>query len=74
VVRELRFVFAVEARFYPVMRELEASHPDVSVGSYPHLETRELVIRFLGDDGKRVSEAVEIVRARVATMGMTPTA
>ena len=73
VVRELRFVFAVEARFYPVMRELEASHPDVSVGSYPHFETKELVIRFLGQDGDRVAEALEIVRARVATMGLTPT-
>lgn len=73
VVRELRFVFAVEARFYPVMRELEASHPDVSVGSYPHFETKELVIRFLGEDPKRVDEAAEIVRARVATMGLTPT-
>jgi nicotinamide-nucleotide amidase len=73
VVRELRFVFAVEARFYPVMRELEASHPDVSVGSYPHFETKELVIRFLGEDGSRVAEAVEIVRARVAIMGLTPT-
>jgi nicotinamide-nucleotide amidase len=74
VVHELRFVFAVEARFFPVMRELEASHPDVSVGSYPHQETRELVIRFLGEDGARVAEAVEIVRARVASMGLTPTA
>lgn len=33
VVRELRFAFAVEARFYPVMRELEETHPEVSVGS-----------------------------------------
>jgi molybdenum cofactor synthesis domain-containing protein len=73
IVRELRFAFAVEARFYPVMRELEASHPEVSVGSYPHFETKELVIRFLGEDGARVSEAVEIVRNRVAVMGLTPT-
>lgn len=73
VVRELRFVFAVEARFYQVMRELEASHPDVSVGSYPHFETKELVIRFLGDDARRVAEATEIVRVRVASMGLTPT-
>src|SRR5204862_1896738 len=38
---ELRFSFAPEARFYPVMRELETSHPDVSVGSYPDTRTRE---------------------------------
>lgn len=72
VVRELRFVFAVEARFYPVMRELETSHPDVSVGSYPNFQTRELVIRFTGQDEPRVLEAMEIVRQRVATMGVTP--
>src|SRR5438105_14502752 len=37
-VREVRFNFAVEARFYPLMRELEESHPNVSVGSYPNFE------------------------------------
>src|SRR5205807_2470059 len=53
-VRELRFTFAVEARFYPLMRELEEKFPDVSVGSYPNFETKELVIRCLGSDPKRV--------------------
>ena len=72
IVRELRFLFAVEAGFYPVMRELEASHSDVSVGSYPNFETRELVIRFLGDDPGRVAEAMDIVRRHVAPMGLTP--
>jgi len=70
-VRELRFNFAVEARFYPVMRELEESHPDVSVGSYPNFETKELVIRCLGDDPKRVEEVIELVRRRVEALGMT---
>jgi len=74
VVRELRFVFAVEARFYPVMRELETSHPDVSVGSYPSFQTRELVIRFTGQEERRVLEAMEIVRQRVAPMGLSPMA
>lgn len=73
VVRELRFVFAVEARFYPVMRELELSHPDVSVGSYPNFQTRELTIRFTGQDERRMLEAMEIVRQRVAPMGLAPT-
>jgi len=73
VVHELRFVFAVEARFYPVMRELETSHPDVSVGSYPSFQTRELVIRFTGHEERRVLEAMEIVRQRVAPMGLSPT-
>jgi molybdopterin-biosynthesis enzyme MoeA-like protein len=71
-VRELRFQFAVEARFYPVLRELEESHPEVSVGSYPNFETKELVIRCIGDDPARVEEAAAIVAQRVAAMGMAP--
>jgi molybdenum cofactor synthesis domain-containing protein len=63
-VRELRFTFAVEARFYPLMRELEETHPDVSVGSYPNFETKELVIRVLGADPKRVDEALDLIRRR----------
>jgi nicotinamide-nucleotide amidase len=69
-VREVRFTFAVEARFYPLMRELEESFPDVSVGSYPNFETKELVIRCLGTDPKRVDEVVELVRRRTETLGM----
>ena len=63
-VRELRFTFAVEARFYPLMRELEETFPDVSVGSYPNFETKELVIRILGIDPKRVEEASGIIQRR----------
>ncbi len=66
VVRELRFQFAVEARFYPVLRELEQTHPEVSVGSYPNFETKELVIRCLGQDEKQVAEAAAIVARRMA--------
>jgi molybdenum cofactor synthesis domain-containing protein len=69
-VRELHFTFAVEARFYPLMRELEQSFPDVSVGSYPNFETKELVIRCLGSDPKRVDEVIGIVRRRSAELGM----
>jgi molybdenum cofactor synthesis domain-containing protein len=71
-VRELRFSFAPESRFYAVMRELEASHPDVSVGSYPHFETKELIIRLLGDDPARVAQAMELILQRGASMGFTP--
>jgi nicotinamide-nucleotide amidase len=63
-VRELRFTFAVEARFYPLMRELEETHPDVSVGSYPNFETKELVIRVLGADRRRVEDALEVIKRR----------
>ncbi len=70
-VRELRFTFAVEARFYPLMRELEQSHPDVSVGSYPNFETKELVIRCLGVSAQRVDEVIEVVRRRSTELGFT---
>ncbi len=63
-VREVRFTFAVEARFYPLMRELEGTFPDVSVGSYPNFETKELVIRILGADPKRVEAALEEIKRR----------
>jgi molybdenum cofactor synthesis domain-containing protein len=69
-VRELRFTFAVEARFYPLMRELEGRFPDVSVGSYPNFETKELVIRCLGPDPKRVEEVLEVIRRRSEQLGM----
>jgi molybdenum cofactor synthesis domain-containing protein len=71
-VRELRFDFAVEARFYPLMRELESSHPNVSVGSYPNFETKELVIRCLGEEPAEVEAVADILRRRVAALGMSP--
>jgi len=71
VVRELRFTFAVEARFYPVMRELEQTFPDVSIGSYPNFETKELVIRCLGADVRRVEAALEVIRRRSEGLGFT---
>lgn len=69
-VRELRFTFAVEARFYPLMRELEERYPDVSIGSYPNFETKELIIRCLGADPRLVDEVLDIVRRRSGELGM----
>ncbi len=71
-VRELRFSFAVEAKFYPLMRELEDTSPDVSVGSYPNFETKELVIRCVGSDPKRVEEVLDVIRKRSRELGFTP--
>ena len=70
-VRELRFTFAVEARFYPMMREIEENYRDVSIGSYPNFETKELVIRVLGADPKKVDEVIGIVRRRSEQLGMS---
>ncbi|MBO0684141.1 MAG: competence/damage-inducible protein A [Candidatus Dormibacteraeota bacterium] len=72
VVRELRFSFAPESRFYQVMRELEGTHPHVSVGSYPNLESRELTIRLSGHDGAEVLEAADLLQSRAADMGYVP--
>jgi molybdopterin-biosynthesis enzyme MoeA-like protein len=71
-VRELRFSFAVEAKFYPLMRELEDTSPDVSVGSYPNFETKELVIRCVGSNPRRVEEVLEVIRKRSRELGFTP--
>jgi hypothetical protein len=54
------------------MRELEVSHPDVSVGSYPDFQSRELTIRFSGASERRVVEAMALVRERVRPMGLEP--
>jgi hypothetical protein len=54
------------------MRELEETFPDVSVGSYPNFETKELVIRCLGSDPKRVEAAIDVVRREAGTLGFSP--
>jgi molybdopterin-biosynthesis enzyme MoeA-like protein len=72
VVRELRFAFAAEARFYPVMRELEETHPDVSVGSYPNHLTRELTIRVSAGEENRAQTVLETVRQFAAGLGLAP--
>jgi molybdenum cofactor synthesis domain-containing protein len=59
---EVRYRFAVEAEFFEPMRTLEREYPDVSVGSYPQTETRELVIRLRGADGERVAAAAAMLR------------
>ena len=61
-VAELRYRYAVEAEFFEPMRRIEAEFPDVSVGSYPQTETRELVIRVRGADPRRVEAALERIR------------
>lgn len=71
-VRELRFNFAVEARFYPVMREIEESYTDVSIGSYPNFESKELTIRVLGENHKSVDQVIEVVRKRSEELGFSP--
>ncbi|HVD00194.1 MAG TPA: molybdopterin-binding protein [Candidatus Dormibacteraeota bacterium] len=70
-VRELRIRFAVEGRFYPVLKELEETHPEVAVGSYPNFESKELTLRCTGADPARVEDALGILRRSATSLGYT---
>ena len=63
VVREVHYRSVPESEMYEPMLALEREFPDVSVGSYPHVEQRELVIRVRGHDAGRVDAAVARLRA-----------
>src|SRR5260370_35300345 len=71
-VRELRFSFAIEAKFYPLRRELEDTSPDAPVGSYPNFETKELVIRCVGSDPKRGEQGLDLLRKPSRKHGLRP--
>lgn len=62
VVREVHYTAVPEAEMYEPMRMLEREFPSVVVGSYPHVETRELVIRLRGHDAAAVDAAVARLR------------
>jgi molybdenum cofactor synthesis domain-containing protein len=68
-VRELHLQFAVEGRFWPVLKELEESHPDVAVGSYPNFESKELILRCTGADPARVEDAAAVLRRFAVSLG-----
>jgi molybdenum cofactor synthesis domain-containing protein len=63
VVREVHYRSVPESEMYEPMLVLEREFPDVSVGSYPHVEQRELVIRVRGHDAGRVDAAVARLRS-----------
>jgi molybdopterin-biosynthesis enzyme MoeA-like protein len=64
-VRELHYRLAPESMFHDVMRDLEAEYPDVSLGSYPQTETRELILRASGPEPERVEAVIKAIRDRV---------
>lgn len=68
-VRELRLRFAVEGRFWPVLKELEETHPDVAVGSYPNFDSKELVLRCTGADPIRVEDAATVLKRFAVSLG-----
>jgi molybdenum cofactor synthesis domain-containing protein len=63
VVREVRYRSVPESEMSEPMLVLEAEFPDVTVGSYPQVERRELVIRLRGREAERVDAAVARLRA-----------
>jgi len=63
VVREVRYRSVPESEMSEPMLVLEAEFPDVTVGSYPQVERRELVIRLRGREAHRVDAAVARLRA-----------
>jgi len=65
VVRELHYRMAPESMFHDVMRDLEREYPDVSLGSYPQTETRELILRASGPNPERVESVIRAIRDRV---------
>ena len=64
-VRELRYRLAPESLFHDAMAALELEYPDVSIGSYPQTETRELILRASGPDASRVDAVIHAIRDRV---------
>jgi nicotinamide-nucleotide amidase len=63
VVREVRYRSVPESEMSEPMLVLEAEFPDVTVGSYPQVERRELVIRLRGREADRVDAAVARLRS-----------
>jgi nicotinamide-nucleotide amidase len=65
-VRELHYRAAPESAFHDVMQALEREYPDVSLGSYPQTEVRELILRASGPDPARVEAVLSEIRKRVS--------
>jgi nicotinamide-nucleotide amidase len=66
VVRELRYRLAPESMFHDAMQALEREYPDVSLGSYPQTETRELIIRASGPNVAHVDAVIAAIHERVS--------
>ncbi len=65
-VGELHYAAAPESAFHDVMEALAREYPDVSLGSYPQTERRELILRASGQDPARVEAVLQAIRTRVS--------
>jgi nicotinamide-nucleotide amidase len=63
IVREVYYRSVPESEMSEPMLTLQAEFPDVTVGSYPQVEQRRLVIRLRGRDTARVDAAVARLRS-----------
>lgn len=63
VVREVTYRSVPESEMSAPMLTLQAEFPDVTVGSYPQVEQRRLVIRLRGRETARVDAAVARLRS-----------
>jgi molybdopterin-biosynthesis enzyme MoeA-like protein len=63
VVREVHYRSVPESEMSAPMLVLAREFPDVTVGSYPHVEQRDLVIRLKGQEASRVDAAVARLRS-----------
>ena len=66
VVRELRYRAVPESAFHDIMQILEREFPDVSLGSYPQTESRELILRANGPTAERVEAVLTAIRGGVS--------
>ena len=57
----LEFQNIPESTLAPALQQVAQEFPDVAIGSYPHVETRELTIRARGHDPARIHAALERV-------------
>jgi molybdopterin-biosynthesis enzyme MoeA-like protein len=71
-VRELHYRLAPESMFHDAMQALESQYPDVSVGSYPQTESRQLIIRASGRDPAQVDAVIRAIRERVRQYSPLP--
>ncbi|HET9050542.1 MAG TPA: molybdopterin-binding protein [Candidatus Dormibacteraeota bacterium] len=74
-VTELRYTDVIEAEIAGPMRAVAVAFPDVTVGSYPQTDRRELIVRVSGADRERVAAAaaaVDALRLAQGAGGETP--
>jgi nicotinamide-nucleotide amidase len=62
LVAEVTYVSVPEAEMYEPMRKLSSEFPEISVGSYPQTEKRQLIIRLSGYSGERLRAAEQRLR------------